>query len=78
MAVTPGYPRTKARTLSSPAGRSGWVKPATSRPCGPPAAPAQVPEVGFPPVSQRMLIVRRAGAATLSHEQGHVVRGIGE
>ena len=40
MAVTPGNPRTKARALSSSAGRNGWVKPATSRPCGPPAAPA--------------------------------------
>ena len=38
-----GYPRTKARILSSSAGRSGWVTPRTSRPCGPPAAPVQAP-----------------------------------
>ena len=38
MAVTPGYPRRKARSLSSSAGRNGWVKPPTSRPCGPPSA----------------------------------------
>ena len=43
MAVTPGNPRTMARALSSSAGRNGWVKPAISRPCGPPAAPAQAP-----------------------------------
>jgi hypothetical protein len=38
----------------------------------------QRPEVGFPPVSEGMLVVGRAAAATLSNEEEHVVGGIGE
>jgi len=38
----------------------------------------QRPEVSFPPVSQRMLSVGGAAAATLSHEQEQVVAAIGE
>jgi hypothetical protein len=38
----------------------------------------QRPEVGFPPVSQGMPVVRRAGTATLSDEEEEVVGGIGE
>jgi len=43
MPVTPGCPRMKARIFSSSAGVSGWVRPSTSRPCGPPPAPVQAP-----------------------------------
>ena len=38
----------------------------------------QRPVVGFPSVPQRMLIVGRAAAATLSNEEGQVVGVIGE
>ena len=38
----------------------------------------QRPEAGFPPVPQGMLVVGRAAAATLSHEQGQVVGVISE
>ena len=37
----------------------------------------QRPEVGFPPVPQGMLVVGRAAAATLSHEEEQVVGVIG-
>jgi hypothetical protein len=35
-------------------------------------------EVGFPPVPQRMPVVRAAGAATLGDEEEQVVGGISE
>ena len=38
----------------------------------------QRPEVGLPPVSQRMLSVGRAAAAALRYEQGQVVAAVGE
>jgi len=79
---TDGKPQLVGLAAVTSESTDGWIDSLKQGECSPADEHSegcdQCPKVGFTPVAQGMLIIRRVATATLSNVEGQVVGGIGE